>query len=50
MAYLTRWQRVEAALAGAHPDRPPLSFWQHFPGRDRTAAGLAQATIAFQQT
>jgi uroporphyrinogen decarboxylase len=47
---MTRWQRVEAALAGERPDRPPLSFWQHFPGRDRTAAGLAQATIAFQQT
>ena len=47
---MTKWQRVEAALAGEHPDRPPLSFWQHFPGRDRTAAGLAQATIDFQQT
>jgi uroporphyrinogen decarboxylase len=46
---MTKWQRVEAALAGERPDRPPLCFWQHFPGRDRTAAGLAQATIDFQQ-
>jgi uroporphyrinogen decarboxylase len=50
MASMTKWQRVEAALAGEDPDRPPLSFWQHFPGRDRTATGLAQATIEFQQT
>src|ERR671932_799192 len=49
MASMTRWQRVDAALAGEAPARPPLSFWQHFPEQDRTAAGLAQATIAFQQ-
>ena len=43
----TAWQRVEAALAGEPADPVPVSLWHHFPERDQTAAGLAEATYAF---
>lgn len=42
-------ERVRAALAGEPVDRVPISFWRHFPERDRTAAGLAEVTVEFQQ-
>ena len=31
MAEMTRIERVSAVLAGSQPDRPPVSFWHHFP-------------------
>ena len=31
MAQMTHTQRVAAVLAGEQPDRPPVSFWHHFP-------------------
>src|ERR1035437_2089810 len=40
-------QRLEATLAGRPVDRPPVSFWHHFPGRDHTPELLADATVAF---
>lgn len=46
---LTRRERVERALRGDEVDRPPISFWQHFPGRDQTAEDLAEQTVAYQQ-
>ena len=46
---MTRRERVQAVLSGQEPDRPPISLWRHFPGQDETAAGLADATVAFQR-
>lgn len=46
---MTCRERVTAALRGAPTDRPAISFWQHFPGRDGTARDLARATVAFQR-
>jgi uroporphyrinogen decarboxylase len=45
---LSHRERLRAALRGEPVDRPPVSLWQHFPGRDRTAGDLVAATLAFQ--
>ena len=42
-------ERVRAALRGEPVDRPPISLWHHFPGRDQTADALATTTIEFQR-
>lgn len=47
---MTKRERVAAAVAGARPDRVPVSFWRHFPDADHDAGQLADATIAFQRT
>ncbi len=44
---MTHRQRLQATLAGRRPDRPPVSFWHHFPGHDHTPELLADATVAF---
>ena len=31
MAEMTPIERVSAVVLGEHPDRPPVSFWHHFP-------------------
>jgi uroporphyrinogen decarboxylase len=49
MAEMSRWERVEAALAGAAVDRPPVSLWHHFPEQDQTAEALANSTRAWQE-
>ena len=49
MAEMSRWERVEAALAGEAVDRPPVSLWHHFPERDQTAEALADSTLAWQE-
>jgi uroporphyrinogen decarboxylase len=41
--------RVMAALRRETVDRPPVSFWRHVPDVDHTAAGLAEAMLAFQR-
>jgi uroporphyrinogen decarboxylase len=41
--------RVLAALRRQPVDRPPVSFWRHVPDLDHTAAGLAEAMLAFQR-
>jgi uroporphyrinogen decarboxylase len=41
--------RVAAAFKGMPVDRVPVSFWLHFPGRDHTAALLAEQTVAQQR-
>jgi uroporphyrinogen decarboxylase len=46
---MTRRERLEAAFQGRPVDRPPISFWQHFPGRDHDAALLAEATATYQR-
>jgi uroporphyrinogen decarboxylase len=40
-------ERVKASLRGDCVDRPPYSFWTHFPGVDLDAAALARDTVAF---
>ena len=49
MAEMSRWERVEAALAGETVDRPPVSLWHHFPEQDQTADALANSTLAWQE-
>jgi len=44
---LTKEERVRRALASAEVDRPPYSFWSHFPGTDRDPAALVAQTIRF---
>jgi uroporphyrinogen decarboxylase len=46
---MTKPERLTATLAGQETDRTPISFWHHFPGRDRTIGGLLGATLAFQR-
>ena len=46
---MTSRERLQAALAGGRPDRPPVSLWRHFPEEDQTAASLAAATLAWQR-
>jgi uroporphyrinogen decarboxylase len=40
-------ERVQVALRGEAVDRPPYSFWTHFPGIDLDPEALARETIAF---
>ncbi len=49
LSRMTKRERVRATLAGQETDRTPISFWHHFPGRDRTVEGLANATAEFQR-
>jgi uroporphyrinogen decarboxylase len=44
---ITKKARVEAALRGEILDRPPYSFWTHFPGTDLDPAAIAATTAAF---
>ena len=46
---MTKRERVLAALGRQPVDRPPLSFWRHVPEVDHTAAGLADAMLAWQR-
>jgi uroporphyrinogen decarboxylase len=46
---MTRRERLEAAMAGAAVDRPPVALWRHWPGDDRTPQGLADNTVRFQR-
>jgi uroporphyrinogen decarboxylase len=46
---MTKRERVLAALARQPVDRPPVSFWRHVPEVDHTAAGLAEAMLAWQR-
>jgi uroporphyrinogen decarboxylase len=42
-------ERVLSAIRRGPVDRPPVSFWRHVPEVDHTAAGLAEAMLAFQR-
>jgi uroporphyrinogen decarboxylase len=46
---MTKRERVAAALRRQPVDRPPVSFWRHVPDVDHTAAGLADAMLAWQR-
>lgn len=46
---MTKRERVAATLAVRPVDHPPVSFWQHAPDVDHTAAGLANAMLAFHR-
>ncbi|MBN1995274.1 MAG: uroporphyrinogen decarboxylase [Anaerolineae bacterium] len=46
---MTKRQRLEATIAGATVDRPPVALWRHWPVDDQTGEGLARATLAFQR-
>lgn len=48
-ARMTKRERLRATLAGQETDRAPISFWHHFPGRDKTVEGLVKATVEFQR-
>lgn len=45
---MTSRERVQAAIAAADVDRPPVSLWSHFPEHDQTAGDLTASTIAWQ--
>jgi uroporphyrinogen decarboxylase len=47
MKQLTRRERLTAAINREPVDRIPYAVWRHFPGVDRSPAGLAQATLRF---
>src|SRR5439155_1524479 len=46
---LGRRERVLAAINREPVDRVPYAVWRHFPSVDRSAAGLAQATLRFHE-
>ncbi|HJV57998.1 MAG TPA: uroporphyrinogen decarboxylase family protein [Methylomirabilota bacterium] len=46
---MTKRERVLSATRRGPVDRPPVSFWRHVPDVDHTAAGLADAMLAFQR-
>jgi uroporphyrinogen decarboxylase len=46
---MTKRERVLSAARRGPVDRPPVSFWRHVPDVDHTAAGLAEAMLAFQR-
>ena len=46
---MTKRERVLSAIRRGPVDRPPVSFWRHVPEVDHTAAGLAEAMLAFQR-
>jgi uroporphyrinogen decarboxylase len=45
---LTPRERLMKARSGEAVDRPPISFWQHFPAQDHDPRLLARATVDFQ--
>ncbi len=50
MTTLTKRQRVDAALRGEAPDRPPVAAWRHFIPEERAAEPLADAHVRFFQS
>ncbi len=42
-------ERILAALDNRRVDRIPYAMWRHYYAQDRTAEGLAQATVEFYQ-
>lgn len=46
---MSKRERVRATLARQPTDRNPVTFWQHFPGRDLTPDELVQSTLEFQR-
>ncbi len=46
---MTHRERIQATLKGNPVDRSAIGLWHHFPGRDDSARGLADATVTFQR-
>ncbi|MBK8984936.1 MAG: uroporphyrinogen decarboxylase [Chloroflexi bacterium] len=49
---MTEWskrRRLEAAIGGEKPDRPPVALWRHWPGDDQDPHALAAAHLKWQQ-
>ena len=44
---MNKFDRVQAALHAEAVDRPPYSFWTHFPGIDLDPEALARETVDF---
>ena len=44
---MTKRERIQAALQRKPVDRPPVSFWRHFPEIDDNPLALAEALLAF---
>jgi uroporphyrinogen decarboxylase len=44
---LSKEERVRRALVSADVDRPPYSFWSHFPGIDLDPEALVKHTVRF---
>ncbi|MGH7277422.1 MAG: uroporphyrinogen decarboxylase family protein [Candidatus Rokuibacteriota bacterium] len=49
MKQMSRRDRLLAAVNRQPVDRVPYAVWRHFPQVDRSPAGLAQATLRFQE-
>lgn len=47
---MTKVERIHRALARQAVDRPPVSFWRHFPQEDHDPSALAEALLAFHAT
>lgn len=45
---MTKKERLQACIKGNELDRPPISFWHHFPAVDHDPEQLAQAMLEFQ--
>ena len=48
MKNMSKRERLEAAIAGAPVDRPPVALWRHWPGDDQEANALAAAHLKWQ--
>ncbi len=46
---VTKKERLLGCLEGRIIDRPPVSFWRHFPILDRNPGQLSQAVLDFQR-
>ena len=46
---MNRRERLERAISGGIPDRPPVSAWGHFYREETTAQGLAAAMLDFHE-
>ena len=49
MREMTKWERIDAALHGAEPDRVPISLWKHYHLQDRAPGQLAELTLALHR-
>jgi uroporphyrinogen decarboxylase len=49
MKQMSRRDRIAAAVNRQPVDRVPYAVWRHFPSVDRSAAGLAQASLRFHE-
>lgn len=46
---MNKYDLLQATIARRPTPRVPIALWRHWPIEDRSAAALAQATLAFQQ-